>query len=196
MNVQTITMPQQEAEQQLRHYRKYLHAGADAEYRAIAEGYRALAGGTPLINLANVFATVPLDAFLRPKLAIARADRKLVTVRRNSDTRFTFDATRSSYPGRDLELTFEGPNTHGANRHGWRNGRSVVPLIPAEVLERVEAQRKLDRTRHFILFEVESWEDVPSDPFLIRHLGGPMYVVVAEWDLTELERTIIAGRRQ
>jgi hypothetical protein len=34
------------------------------------------------------------------------------------------------------------------------------------------------------------------DPILLRPIGGDLYAVVAQWDLTEIERTIIAGTRK
>lgn len=39
------------------------------------------------------------------------------------------------------------------------------------------------------------WAPVPpTDPFLLRHLGGTLYVVLAQWDLTPLEKAVLAGR--
>ncbi|OWK42111.1 hypothetical protein FRUB_04189 [Fimbriiglobus ruber] len=51
-----------------------------------------------------------------------------------------------------------------------------------------------------ILWEVEQWADhrldvAPDiDPYLLKHITGSLYAVIAEWDLTELERSILRGR--
>lgn len=44
--------------------------------------------------------------------------------------------------------------------------------------------------------EIEAqWRPVPPvDPFLLKHLGGTLYVVLAQWDLTPLEQAVLAGR--
>jgi hypothetical protein len=43
----------------------------------------------------------------------------------------------------------------------------------------------------------EKWEQLaPVDPLLLKHLGGPFYVVLAAWDLTDVERAVMtAGLR-
>lgn len=72
---------------------------------------------------------------------------------------------------------------------------SLVPMVPADV--RPSGNLKY----YFVLWEVEQWSDtsltaVPDrDPYLLQHLAGDLYIVVAEWDLTELERAIMTGRR-
>jgi hypothetical protein len=33
------------------------------------------------------------------------------------------------------------------------------------------------------------------DPYLLRHVGGALYAVLAAWDLTDLERAIMSARR-
>ena len=75
-------------------------------------------------------------------------------------------------------------------------GYALVPLVPADV--RPSGQLR----NYFILWEVEQWSDrrigakPDIDPYLLRHLAGDLYVVEAEWDLTELERAIMSGRRE
>jgi len=34
----------------------------------------------------------------------------------------------------------------------------------------------------------------PGDPALLSHIGGDLYEVLAEWDLTPLEQAVLAGR--
>jgi hypothetical protein len=74
-------------------------------------------------------------------------------------------------------------------------GFALVPMIPADV--RPAEGREKD---WFVLWEVERWSNEPllaapdRDPFLLRHVGGDLYAVLAEWNLTDLERAVMAGR--
>jgi hypothetical protein len=50
------------------------------------------------------------------------------------------------------------------------------------------------RTRGSLIF-TEWRKVVPKDPYLLRRIGdGDMWVVVAHWDLTEVERAALAHR--
>ena len=141
----------------------------------------------------------------RPRLAIARADRKQVKV---TDGRFSW---RSHVPVGHILFDATSENFHDFDYAGslridvpWSDGKTVqiptgyalVPLVPADV--RPSGQLR----NYFILWEVEQWSDrrigakPDIDPYLLRHLAGDLYVVEAEWDLTELERAIMSGRRE
>lgn len=73
----------------------------------------------------------------------------------------------------------------------------MVPIVPADVRETVTGPLR----DYHILWEVEQWHDQPlvtppTDPYLIRHIGGSLWSVEAEWDLTDLEKAVIAGTRR
>jgi hypothetical protein len=74
----------------------------------------------------------------------------------------------------------------------WHDGYARVPMIPANVRPKTGAEQDW-----YILWEVEKWADnqrsiIPDlDPYLLKHLGGSLYAVLAEWDLTDLERSIM-----
>jgi hypothetical protein len=64
----------------------------------------------------------------------------------------------------------------------------MVPPVPPGL------QPKFGLGNYHILWEAE-WEMVaPKDPALLKHIGGDLYAVLATWDLTEIERTVLAGR--
>lgn len=184
-------MEPQAAQAKLEAYQAQLRRRADEEYEAAVLGYRALAGGTSLLNLVDVFAQTGLGADGRPKLSIARADRKqvTVTVSQNNLTFDTQERSRWQYQG-SLLINVPLP---GEWKHNY--GYALVPMVPADV-------RPSGNLRDFfVLWEVEQWSDrrllaVPDyDPYLLRHIVGDLYAVIAEWDLTELERAIMTGRR-
>lgn len=73
--------------------------------------------------------------------------------------------------------------------------RTLVPPIPFHL------RPNGDAAKYFILWEVEKWEEwrpsrAPGDPFLLERIAHPIYVVVAQWDLTELERRILESFRR
>ena len=64
-----------------------------------------------------------------------------------------------------------------------------MPIIPAPI-----RPKAMDLSRYFVLFEAE-WQAIPpKDPLLLSRLSGSLYVILAAWDLTELERAVLAGR--
>lgn len=199
MNIPTITMSKKDAAAKLAAYRAQLKYRVDEEYKAAVVGYRALAKGTPLINIVDAFAQAGLGADLRPRLAIARADRRQVRVSISS-TMITFHAFR-----RD-SWRETGSNTlfirilyrHAdprVNLSNVQDGFALIPMIPADVRPR----DALDKC--YVLWEVEHWADRPirstpdRDPYLLKHLAGDLYAVIAAWNLTELERAITQARR-
>lgn len=84
--------------------------------------------------------------------------------------------------------TFE-PYTHERGRRG-AYVRAIVPNIPP----RLRPKRGLHL--YTILWEAEWAIDPvpPVDPALLRHLRGDLYVLCGTWDLTDLERAVLAGR--
>lgn len=206
MNVTTITMEPAVAREKLKAYRASRHKDAEEQYRQCAEGYQALAAGTPLLNLDDVFRNVLVDENGRPKLAIARADRREVGFfwGPEQDSAW-FDCSKDfqarSFVWRStLAVSVAMGRTHGLKDGRWDRrvaGYTLIPMVPADIRPKHGQLRNLH-----ILWEVEQWSDkpvrsrAPSDPMLLKHIGGALYAVLAEWDLTPLERAILEGAMQ
>lgn len=199
MNVPTITMERAEARERLQAYQHELHRRADDEYLVAAKAYEALADGHPVIQLSIAVEQAGLDETGRPKIAIARADRRQVRFQwfglRYQFMRF--DTRLRGYSGGptlNIELPWRGKR---ANSQCY--GYALVPMIPPEVRTQINLS---EIPKHFILWEVEGWSDrpliaePPRDPLLLRPIHTDLYAVVAHWDLTELERLIMRGRRE
>jgi hypothetical protein len=87
------------------------------------------------------------------------------------------------------EKTFARQNPNGESwgyDHFWHVHRAPVPLIPPQF-------RPADAYANYhVLWEVETWTRIaPKDPLLLRRVTGQIYVIVAQWNLTELERLIM-----
>lgn len=219
MNVATITMEPDAAREKLRALRRQLHRRADAEYEALASGYEALIEGRPVLSLEGAIHGGGFDEQDRPRLAVGRADRRQVHFRWNTNTpqatfstqqnstRLIDSMVRSVDMGRNTTHT-RAPYRWEIRDHGHRptdrfltltRGYALMPIVPAEVVSLIGGGSNL--RLFFTLFEVEAWASEPIlakpdiDPYLLRHLGGDLYAVVAEWELTDLERLVMVGRR-
>lgn len=198
MLLDTIEIPKDEASRRLREYQGLLADERTAEDERIAAGYRAAARGLPVIRLSEaVHAGGYFDSGL-PRIAVVRADastcwfysdwaarnhRALIFSRHpealNRGALVGIDTVRVTVLGRD-----------GFQTSSWRRAQTIVPVIPPR-----HRPRRHRLHRFHILWEVEAWEPVPpKDPALIKHVGGDLWAVHAVWDLTELERAVLAGR--
>lgn len=206
MNVETIEMDPAEARAASAEYAAILRRGFDAEYAAVRDGLDALGRGEKVIAAGAAIAAAPRDDAGRPLLAIARADRKEVRFRwRSSDRAAGFSTAHPNAPVATdtLDLTVDMGAAHGRrDGHGYGTtiqGFALVPLVPPAGLRVIGGRSQLCRA--FVLWEVEQWADSrrtakpDRDPYLLRHLGGDLYSVLYEWDLTELERAVMYGRR-
>jgi len=214
MNVSMIEMDPEVAQAKLDAYKESLQrkhsSEVDAEWNAALDAYKELAKGTPLLDPVAAIRNAGWRADGRPVLAIARADQKRVTFsfdthgrRWNAEKRewfrpwnpmsWTFVAAKARWDRqRAASLRFNVPDVTEQPPVDPKNGAAMVPMVPADVMP----ARGCDLSKHFILWEVESWDFAPPvDPILLRPIGGNLYAVVAQWDLTEVERLIIAGTR-
>jgi hypothetical protein len=96
----------------------------------------------------------------------------------------------------ELETGFEPPDGFraGVGRPWSGAWTAMVPIVPPE---HRPARGLGDR---LVLWEVDRWQWTtppapPGDPALVRHVGGDIYAVEAVWDLTELEKLVLSGRR-
>lgn len=203
MDVAQITMPADEARAKYDEYRQALEGREPTdEDRGVMLGYAALAKGRGVLDLYDVFRHCPADAKGRPALAIARAHWRRTVARIEGNGAATFD---QAWPGQHFhsrtawhhritlprETLAAGvrPFTISAGQRfsSDRTLRAVVPMIPPN-LRPAKALH-----RYVILWEAD-WEEVPVDPMLLRHLHGSLYAVLGGWDLTPLERAVLAGR--
>lgn len=170
--------------------------------------YREMAKGMRIINVCVAIRDAGLDAKMLPKLAIGRANwGKCFLNVRGSDIFFNKDAYAPWHVGsnqkwdRDVVHFTGGQVNPGGQLTNiqWRKDNNypsvesssrvsaVVPSIPAHL--RPEG----DLSTFHILWEAVWDVTAPVDPLLLRHIMGNMYTVLAQWDLSNLERSVLEG---
>lgn len=214
MNLPTIEMEKGKAQEAFDQYRAAVKERHDAEDEQIMRAYRELAKGTALLRLTE--ALVAGGTTIRhinrwregrrqrspitlPRLAICRAHQDYAwTQGIGSDGSLTIIGKREVSPGnrRDRIVlpkdSFPGIETDKA---GWDSdvGRfnAMVPKVPPAL------RPPHSLANYHVLWEAD-WRVAPGpppgDPALLKHIGGDLYAVLATWDLTEVERAVLAGR--
>jgi len=203
MNVATIEMPFDEALAKVAAYRKSLKRRADEEYEACLAGYKALADGKRLVHLSEAIRSGGFDDQMRPRLAVARADRRLIRFQWYEGTVAVFDGNQGrgrQFPQYRIEIDMRRGHgrTTPQGMWAWIDAYAMVPLIPAQV----RRAKPGDLRELVILWEVERWHErrrlvqPDKDPMLLKQVHGEFYAVVAEWELTDLERAVMMSRAE
>lgn len=200
MNVESaiVDIPYYEARDAYRNYRKAItDRTATKDDVALARAYHALMRGRKVIDVGLAIGGAGVDAQLMPRLAIARADWPTVYSRRDEDDRFRFSSRRGSWgrrPGGEVAVRIGETPRQQRNGDTWRivgEGRAQVPTIPPQFRPTGVL------SEYHLLFEAVWVRQPTSDPMLLRRLGGadsPLFVVLAAWDLTPLEQSVLRAK--
>lgn len=204
---EVITMPKEEALEKFKEYRDAVKRSRSAADRALAQAYGALSKGEGIINAFEAIKRGGVDSAFKPRLAIMRADCEFVHFKRSfgDSTQGFFSFSERYYLSRRVKqaqnarLQFAVPpgtfKKHEAGyatqpRDYWWILKAPLPMIPPSL-------RPADAlSKYAILWEVDEWSAIapPTDPMLLRPLGQTgLYVIVAHWDLTPLERMVMGG---
>lgn len=213
MELALIEMERPQARQAFLEYRRAVRERHSREDEQIMRGYRELARGRQLIHLTDTVragGVTPLKVQVRwsrqaprtvpvtvPRLAIVRADARYCWTRgvdENGALELRGKAEVAPHNRRDRVVFPRGSFAEGVpDGNEWLTPRirALVPLIPPPF------RPTHALSNYHILFEAE-WQvhapPAPRDPALLKHIGGELYAVLAVWDLTDLERAVLAGR--
>lgn len=207
MNARTIEISQDTALAKLSEYRRLNEKTKTAEDRRLERLYKTVSNGARVINIFEAFRTAGCNDLGQPKLAIARADWQTVYFHSRCYTYPSQDNDRQYLYGEYEDRTgcFNDCPTFHSSAYAktislrnvfpknlvsrWSGLKTAVPHIPPSV------RPKIKLSNFHILFEVEKWDEYSVDPFLLRHISGSLYVVIAEWELTELEASLLSSIR-
>ena len=188
MQTENIVLERGQALTLYRKYREHQHYSQPIDLE-IQRVYQAIAKGQVVIKaLASIVAAGVGEDGL-PKLAIVRADatKCFVEMRTDGAARMSADRwPRELYVRRNIDFT-AGSFPDGNRKR--RAGEAIAPLVPIDI------RPKRGIENYHVLFEAV-WQPVPPvDPLLLRRIGeADLWVVCGAWDLTEVERTVLASR--
>jgi hypothetical protein len=168
--------------------------------------------GGKIINVTESIKKAGINADGDPKLAIVRADSPFVFCLKHANGTCGFyrsvESNPFGYEKKNLIVEAKTPDLQVSfgsyvwqHRKGYetsqdwgierRRIRAPTPLIPPSILQNI----KTNLCNYSVLWEVEKWENiVPKDPMLLKQLTDNLFVVLASWDLTDLERAVLQGR--
>jgi hypothetical protein len=186
MKVETLKMDPEIARELWRKYQTHraYQAPHDAEIAAI---YKRIAQGKTVIRALESIKSAGVDEKGLPRLAIARADQALCYWHADGSTR--------SFSGQRWGIWKHKSLRSPTIRINWPDAprqrdvcEAVVPIIP------VHLRPKRGLANYHILWEAEWTKRYPVDPYLLRRFGGDAWLVVAAWDLTDVERAVMSSR--
>lgn len=183
-----ITMDKDDAAAKADEYRT-IKMPSDEDKR-IAAIFTALAFGKRIIDLAQAVRDAGRDEEGRPRLAAGLVYRPWCYLYNHRD-RAEFRSTNTGRPNFETIEVRDMPGGDWNNGSSmWRPMRTQTPIVPPQ-------HRRWGSKKWTILWEVEQWAAAPlppGDPILLKPLLGSLYTVEAHWDLTEVERLVLAQR--
>jgi hypothetical protein len=170
----------------LRKYREH-RAWSTPIDQEIERIYKVIAKGKSVINARQSIVTAGLGTDLLPKLGIARADGRRLILRAWNGGEVKMTTDEGDWPRARVaqSLRMEWPAWPGI-----KSGRfsAMVPHIPPDV------RPKRGLQNYTVLFEAVWRDEPPVDPYLLRRLGKTdFFVVLSAWDLTPIERSVMAA---
>jgi hypothetical protein len=190
MDMSTLKMDRSEARELYEKYRAATYFGGPID-KEIARTYRLIGQGKVIIRALESIKAAGLDEEGLPKLAIIRADAAKCHLGLGRDGSARFANNDGTYWSRRLRNKWEcrlPPGTFPPRQHSLDTREAIVPIVPAHL------RPKADIANYHILWEAD-WHMVPRDPLLLRRLSkGDLWLVVAAWELTEVERAALQAR--
>lgn len=190
MNVEKIKIDRATAREHYRRYKEHVHWSAPMDDE-IRRTYQLIAQGRVVIRAIESIKAAGLGDDTFPRLAIVRADAAHCFLDIKEDGAAIFSMSNSWRTQHHKRRRIVMPSgTFPAMERGWRRtaAKAIVPLIPLNL------RPKRGLANYHILWEAD-WKAIPRDPMLLRRIGkGDLWLVVAAWDLTEVERAVLASR--
>jgi len=199
MHVELVKLDRAHADTLYRQYKTHAAYSEPIDWE-VQRTYDLLRKGKVIIKAIESIKQAGLNREFLPRLALAPANAKACHLRRHANGQIVMSpsdnfwrlpkkaiAMRENtfrFPADSFPLTFDG------KRHTQRSEHTAtMPIIP------VHLRPKRGLQNYHVLWEAE-WEPVPPrDPYLLRRIGmADLWLVVAHWDLTEVERAALSTR--
>jgi len=194
LKVEQLVIPKEEAQKEYEAYKEAIRKHRDQYLRDLKALYGHLRHGRAVIDVWAAMKSAGLNKKGDPKLAICRADVQNVFFEKQRDGGGIFLSHNTWWKHKKSDVRIP------ANTWQWeieitqriKNARltTIAPIIPARILNPLRGALH----NYHILWEVKEWGSIPRDPILLKRLTPNMFVVLATWNLTPLERAVIKGR--
>lgn len=171
------------------------------EDESMLKVYKAILRGERVINLKTVLQKTGVDPKQHlPKLAIAQANAEFCWFDGNRHGQATFYWDQNAIWGyRNFQKKkiglFRDIFPAETSDMEWRKRtnlslypvRSVVPTVPPSL-------RPKNLSDYHILWEAV-WEKAPPvDPILLKRVDDDHFIIIAQWDLTTVEQSVLTSR--
>ena len=192
IGIKPIVMEKERALQEYKACKEALKKKRDPETIQLQKLYYHAMKGHKIIDIFEAFKFAGLNDKNEPRLAIAKADRKEIYFHKERTGTGTF--SHESWMGYNAEKKKDNvkfPDKTFCEK--WEKEERIktsVPVIP------VSKKAGKNLKNYYILWEVEKWDIVPKDPFLLKRITNNLFVLVEKWNLTKLEQALIRGRQQ
>lgn len=198
-NTPTITMPKEQAKAFYQDYLGAVKTRKEKYVKELKQVYYHLSKGNKVLDIYEVFKKSGVNEMGEPKLAIARADGRIIEFHKmelgagrfeGRTTAYDVDLPSRTFPNWKRKLLPNRWNDRKTLQIVRQEISTKVPIVPAHLLPDGELEN------YFVLWEVSEWNPMPvyKDPFLLKRINANAFVVLAEWDLTPVEQAIIRGR--
>ncbi len=184
MNAATLNVTAEAAAAAYKEYRAFRRIW-DPRDVEIARIYKTIAKGKTVISVNDSIVNAGVDELGRPKLAIMRADQEAVRCNAWGSTEVIFTNENGS---RAKDWHFTIPWQNRKQPSGFGHLRAMLPRIPPQ-----HRPPKDQLHKFHILWEAEWTAVPPRDPFLLQRLAPNAWIVLAAWDLTDVEINVING---
>lgn len=185
MNVQPLGVTQEAAAAALATYKAH-RSTYDKRDWEIERIYRQIAKGKTVISVHDAIRRAGVDELGRPRLAIMRADQSHCECRVGDFETITItNQHRSTAQEWHFEIMWPG-----RPRAAWSRYQGMLPRIPPQHRPPVKALGN-----YHILWEADWTLAPPADPYLLKRIGKDAWVVLAAWDLTEVELSVLRSHQ-
>jgi hypothetical protein len=155
----------------------------------IAKIYKAISKGDKVVQALASIANAGLGEDGLPKLAIARADEQQCFLYPRTNGSATMTGVRWANGRTAHDRVFEfAEGTFPGIRTAY-DASAIMPHCPPDV------RPKRGLQNYHVLWDAVWRPEPPRDPYLLRRIGktGDFWLVVGAWDLTDVERAVMAG---
>lgn len=191
MNVQPMNVDMAQAQVALREYKAHRNVYDKRDWE-IERIYRAIARGKTVISAFDAIRAAGVDERGNPRLALMRADQEVCLCERWDSDAIVLKSTHGNSQAAEWYFKIPWPNRPAINRLAdrYRMSSALLPRIPPQ--HRPASGHLLN---YHLLWEA-NWQDIPRDPYLLRRIGKDAWVVLAAWDLTDVEVSVLRSHQK